>query len=198
MVDADERVTVELKNEIDAAVDKSQNNTTLYRMRRKDMFLGKWIRHSSGYPTWFGRLLKVGYVRVERKINEEYHTDGKVGILKEHLIHYPFNKGIAYWFQRHNRYSSMEAEELLKELQDKLNLSRLISADPMRRRRILKQLAFRLPFRPFIVFCYLYFLRLGFLDGRAGLIYCKLRAVYEYMIDIKVEEFRRRKKGLPI
>jgi len=92
----------------------------------------------------------------------------------------------------------MEAEELLKELQDKLNLSQLISAEPMRRRRILKQLAFRLPLRPFIVFCYLYFLRLGFLDGRAGLIYCKLRAVYEYMIDIKVEEFRRWKKSLPI
>ncbi len=60
------------------------------------------------------------------------------------------------------------------------------------RRRFLKQLAFRLPFRPLIVFLYLYFGRLGFLDGRAGLYYCLLRSYYEFLIDIKTQEYLRR------
>lgn len=133
-----------------------------------------------------------------REINEEYHTDGEIGHLQEHLVHYAFNKGIAFWLERHNRYSTMEAETLVEEVQGNLRLGDLFSSDPTVRRKFLKQLAFRMPFRPFLVFCYLYFARMGFLDGRPGFTYCCLRAIYEYMIDLKVKELRRRKKGLPI
>ncbi len=197
MVDADERPTPELVREIQRVVESDKNDITLFRVRRKDMFLGKWLRRSSGYPTWFGRLFKAGTVRVEREINEEYHTDGRTGSLKGHFIHYPFNKGIAFWLQRHNRYSSMEAGALIKEVQGSLRLRDLFSTDPTIRRKFLKQLAFRMPCRPFLVFCYLYFVRMGFLDGRAGLTYSTLRSIYEYMIDLKVKELRRREKGLP-
>ena len=54
------------------------------------------------------------------------------------------------------------------------------------------------PGRPVLLFLFMYFFKMGFLDGRAGLIYCTLRAIYEYMIDLKVKELRRREKGLPI
>lgn len=198
MVDADERVTPELRNEIEAVLSKEKSEITLYRIRRKDMFMGKWLRRSSGYPTWFGRLFKVGHVWVEREINEEYHTSGKIGYLQSHFIHYPFNKGVAYWFERHNRYSSMEASSLIQELRVPLELRKIFSSDPIIRRRILKQLAYRMPGRPFLAFCYLYLFRLGILDGRAGLTYCILRSIYEYMIDIKVKELQRREKGLPV
>jgi glycosyltransferase involved in cell wall biosynthesis len=190
MIDADERPTRELIQEIHKAISPKDRETNLYRVRRKDMFWGKWLRRSSGYPTWFGRLFKAGTVRVEREINEEYHTDGKVGYLYEHLIHYPFNKGINNWLEKHNIYSSMEAEKLLKETQLKLKSKKLFSSDPAVRRKFLKQMAFRIPYRPFLVFCYLFFLRLGFIDGLAGLTYCRLRAIYEYMIDLKVKENR--------
>ncbi|MBE9569157.1 MAG: glycosyltransferase family 2 protein [Proteobacteria bacterium] len=198
MVDADERVTPELRNEIEAVLSKEKSEITLYRIRRKDMFMGKWLRRSSGYPTWFGRLFKVGHVWIEREINEEYHTSGKIGYLQSHFIHYPFNKGVAYWFERHNRYSSMEASSLIQELRVPLELRKIFSSDPIIRRRILKQLAYRMPGRPFLAFCYLYLFRLGILDGRAGLTYCILRSIYEYMIDIKVKELQRREKGLPV
>ena len=52
--------------------------------------MGKWIKHSSGYPTWFGRLFRKGTVQVKREINEEYYTEGEVGVLAEHMMHYPF------------------------------------------------------------------------------------------------------------
>jgi len=198
MLDADERSTLAVEREIRGIADSGKQSTTLYHIRRKDMFFGKWLQRSSGYPTWFGRFFRVGRVRVEREINEEYHTDGKIGHLQEHLIHYPFNKGVSYWFERHNGYSSMEAKTLVQEVRKPLDLKKVFSSDPTIRRKILKQTAYRMPGRPFLVFCYLYLLRMGFLDGRAGLTYCILRCIYEYMIDIKVKELQRREKGIPI
>lgn len=194
MVDADERWPKEIVEEIKSAI-AHNGNITLYHFLRKDMFMGRWIKRSTGYPTWAGRLVKLGKVSVKRDINEEYHTVGEKGYLKSHFIHYPFKKGIAFWLERHNRYSSMEAESLIKELQGKPNLKNIFSTDPTLRRKSLKQLAYRLPFRPFLVFCYLYFFRMGFLDGIPGLTYCRLRSMYEYMIDLKVKELRRRKNG---
>jgi hypothetical protein len=66
------------------------------------------------------------------------------------------------------------------------------------RRKGLKQLAYRLPCRPMFVFIYLYVVRMGFLDGVAGLRYCRMRVIYEYMIDLKIMELRRSEKGLPV
>ena len=198
MVDADEHWPKEIYNEIKDAINKDNGETTLYRIRRKDMFFGRWLRRSSGYPTWSGRLVCLGRVSVNREINEEYHTSGKIGYLQSHFIHYPFNKGVAYWFERHNRYSSMEASSLIQEVRVPLELRKIFSSDPIIRRRILKQLAYRMPGRPFLAFCYLYLFRLGILDGLAGLTYCILRSIYEYMIDIKVKELQRREKGLPV
>lgn len=199
MVDADECWPREIYEEIiNVMGNNKQNGFSIYHFRRKDMFYGKWLRRSTGYPTWTGRLVQLGNVSVQREINEEYHTKGKKGYLKSHFIHYPFNKGISYWFERHNKYSSMEAEALIKDVKQKISFRYLFASDPTVRRKFLKQLAYRLPFRPFLVFCYVYFFRLGFLDGIPGLTYCRLRSIYEYMIDIKVKELRRREKGLSI
>jgi len=197
MVDADERWPKVVYDEIREAIIKS-DDVSLYHFCRKDMFMGRWLKRSTAYPTWAGRLVKLGEVSVRRDINEEYWTSGKKGYLKSYFIHYPFNKGISFWFERHNRYSSMEAETLIKEMQGKPNLFNLFSTDPTIRRKSLKQIAYRLPLRPFLAFCYLYFFRLGFLDGVPGLTYCRLRSMYEYMIDLKVRELRRQEKGLPV
>jgi glycosyltransferase involved in cell wall biosynthesis len=198
MVDADERVPGELAAEIKAAIAGVAAGVALFRMRRKDFFLGKWLRRSSGYPSWFGRLVRLGHVRVEREVNEEYIADGRVEHLKAHLHHYPFNKGIAYWFERHNRYSTMETVAKMGMRGDRIVARELFAKDPIDRRRMLKQFLYRLPFRPLIVFFYLYIVRLGFLDGRAGFYFSRMRAAYEMMIDLKVIEVRRRQRNLPV
>ncbi len=192
MLDADERVTPELLDEIDRVVQNPKQGVTLFRVRRKDYFFGKWLRRSSGYPTWFGRLFRSGQVTVAREINEEYLTDGEVGFLKEHLIHFPFNRGMCYWFERHNRYSSMEAKTLRAEVGRAFSFGAFVtgflSGDPAVRRKTLKNFVYRLPLRPLVIFVYLYFIRLGFLDGRPGFRFCILRSIYEYMINIKLIE----------
>ena len=195
LMDADERIPDELRDEMLASTRNAPDDVMVFRLRRKDMFMGRWLRRSSGYPTWASRLVRAGRVWVEREINEELHTDGKVAHLKGHFIHHPFNKGIAFWLERHNRYSTMEAEALVKETREPMRWFDIFNRDPVVRRKVLKQLAYRFPCRPMLAFCYLYFLRMGFLDGTPGWHYCRLRAIYEYMIDLKVMELRRRERG---
>jgi glycosyltransferase involved in cell wall biosynthesis len=198
MVDADERVSPELAAEIATTMAGVGADVALFRIRRKDFFLGKWLRRSSGYPSWFGRLVRLGHVRVEREVNEEYIADGEIGHLKTHLHHYPFNKGVAYWFERHNRYSTMEAIAKMGMHNDRIVVRELFARDPIDRRRMLKQCLYRLPLRPLIVFFYLYIVRLGFLDGRAGFYFGRMRAAYEMLIDLKVIEARRRQRKLAV
>ena len=198
MLDADERVDEEFVHELRSVVEQAENPITLYRMRRKDMFMGRWLKRSSGYPTWFGRVFRKGSVRVERAINEEYYTDGEVGLLDSHLLHFPFNKGIAYWVERHNRYSSMEAVKLTEERKAPVVWKNFLSKDPMLQRKAFKAFAYRMPFRPFLTFCFLFIVKGGFLDGRAGFHFSLMRSVYEYMINLKSSELERTKKGLPI
>ncbi len=197
MVDADERWPEQIFAEIKTAI-QADRDISLYHFLRKDMFMGRWLRRSTGYPTWAGRLVRLGEVSVRRDINEEYWTNGHKGFIKSHFIHYPFSKGVASWIERHNRYSSMEAQALIAEARGRLRLRGLFSWDPIVRRKSLKQLAYRLPFRPWLVFCYLYLFRLGFLDGIPGLTYCRLRSTYEFMVDLKIRELRRLEKKLPL
>jgi glycosyltransferase involved in cell wall biosynthesis len=192
MLDADERLTPELHEEILSRLATASAGDSLFRMRRKDMLMDRWLRRSSGYPTWFGRLARIGAVRVEREINEEFVTDGQVRYLQGHLIHHPFNKGVAYWIERHNRYSTMEATTLLQESRGDIRWSELFSSDPATRRKWLKQIAYRLPGRPALIFLYLYIVRGGCFDGMAGFNFCKLRFMYELMINAKIDEIRHR------
>ena len=190
MLDADERIPEDFVEEICSVTDQKKSPITLYRMRRKDMFMGRWLKRSSGYPTWFGRLFRKGMVRVEREINEEYYTNGEIGLLEGHLIHYPFNKGISYWLERHNRYSSMEAVKLREERDAPVVWRDFLSSDPMLKRKAFKALAYRMPFRPLLTFCFLYFFKLGLLDGKAGFHFSIMRSIYEYMISLKMNELK--------
>ncbi len=200
MLDADERFTDELFDELSQDVDirNPESDCSMMYFRRKDYLLGTWIKRSSGYPTWFGRLVKPTKVEVKREINEEYVTEGRTKQLQEHIYHYPFNKGFSYWLERHNKYSNMEAEVMLNQTTDKLPFNYLFHSDPVLRRKKLKQVAYSLPLRPFFIFMYLYIFRGGFLEGRAGFVFCSLRTIYEFMIDFKVIELRRKASNLTI
>jgi glycosyltransferase involved in cell wall biosynthesis len=191
MLDADERIPEVLREEICARVRNAQPDLTLLRMRRKDYFMGRWIRRCSGYPTWFGRLGRVGDFWVSREVNEEYQTNGRVDFLRHHLMHYPFSKGIAHWIDRHNVYSTMEARKLAGGEIPPLRLKELINRDPAARRKQLKALGYMLPFRPIIAILYLLIARRGIIEGLPGIYFASLRGCYELMIDIKLREYRR-------
>ena len=192
--DADERVPKELVDEILCVTSDPTATHVAYQVRRRDHFQGKWIKRSTCYPLWFVRLFRPEKIRWDRKANPVPNIDGTVGRLENDYLHYPFSKGISDWIWRHNRYSSYEAEETIKSLRDKdLVISDLWSGDDVSRRKALKTLSFRLPFRPLLKFLYLYFFRRGFIDGIPGLQYCVLQSIYEFFIVLKINEIKNRR-----
>jgi glycosyltransferase involved in cell wall biosynthesis len=200
MPDADEVTPPELRDEMLAIARDEGETRVAFRARYKNMFMGRWIRRSSLYPTWIMRLIRPDRVRLEeRTINIGWETEGAEGRLKNHFLHFSFNKGLEHWFEKHNRYSAWEARETLRSLaRGGFDWRSLLSTNPVDRRRALKELSFRVPCRPMLRFLYMYLWRGGFLDGRPGLLYCRMIAAYELMIVAKMDEMRRREEGLPI
>ena len=197
-VDADELVPPDLTIEIQRLADQ-ERPISAYRMRRKDMFLGRWIKRASLYPTWLVRMFRPEHIRYERLVNPVAVVEGEVGSLEGHLIHYPFSKGVRQWVERHNSYSSFEAMEVLKVLDgDRKPLGDILNRDPNTRRAALKDLFYRMPLRPHIKYVYYVLARRAFLDRAPGWIYARLQYIYEYMITIKVKEelIRRRELGV--
>lgn len=198
--DADEVTPPELRDEMLAAVADLSRDAVAYRVRFKTIFMGKWIRFSSLYPTWVVRLFRPNSLTFERSINLTYKVEGPEGRLQSHFLHYTFNNGFDAWFAKHNSYSRYEAVETLRSLDQGFHCwSDLLNfKEPSKRRRALKELSFRLPFRPTLRFLYMYLVRGGILDGWAGLTYCRLLSIYEYMVVIKIRELRRLAKGLTL
>ncbi|VAX42060.1 hypothetical protein MNBD_PLANCTO03-352 [hydrothermal vent metagenome] len=204
-LDADERMTPELRAEIERiagawetdAMALEKGDPVAYYCGRKNYFCGKWLRHAMP-PGNIMRFFQPPHIRFERLANPVPTVDGEVGYLKEHFLHYNFSKGITEWLERHNRYSSYEAKETVRALADNpVRLGNLLSRDRNTRRLELKNISFRMPFRPHLKFLYMYLAQLGVLDGRAGLTYCTLQAIYEYQIVLKVRELQRIERGLP-
>lgn len=195
-LDADERMTEELREELLAIADDVSRVPVAYYCGRQNMFMGRWIKHAMP-PGLIMRFFRPPHVRFQRLVNPVPVIDGPHGYLAGMLAHYNFSKGISEWIDKHNRYSQLEAQEGMKLIhQSSADEPRLFDADPALRRRALKNLSFRLPLRPLIKFLYFYVWQRGWLDGRAGLTYCVLQAFYEYMIVLKMRELERQQRGL--
>jgi hypothetical protein len=163
-----------------------------FRIQRRDFFLGTWLRHVQTSPFYL-RLFRPQKMRYERLVNPVSIPSGPTAQLTGYLDHFPFSKGLEHWLSRHNSYSTLEARQIQANRagRGQLNLAKaFFSSDFHERRFHQKELFYRLPARPLIKFLYLYFVRRGFLDGRAGYTYARLQSIYEYMIVLKTQELR--------
>ena len=110
-LDADERCNAALAEEIDQVVRSSPH--AAFRIRRRDFLGSTWLQHVQASPFYL-RLFRPERIRYERLINPVTIVDGSVGDLDGYFDHYPFSKGIAQWVDKHNRYSSLEAQQILE------------------------------------------------------------------------------------
>jgi glycosyltransferase involved in cell wall biosynthesis len=187
IVDADEVVVPELAGEIERRI--ALGEAEGYYLNSRYYFLGRRIRHCGYSGCWNLRLFQHRLGRYERmpdstggragdnEAHEHVELEGRVLRLEHELDHHAYPT-IAAWVEKHNRYAIWEAalyERFLAEPIPK-------SIGPGKRfRRRLKKIALRLPMRPAVRFVYAYFLRLGFLDGRPGLVFCGLLAFYDFL-----------------
>lgn len=192
LLDADERSTPELSAEMQCVVLEAPANTAGFRVRRRDFLFGTWLKHAQISP-YYIRLVRADRARYSRAINEVLEVNGPVAELTHCLDHFPFSKGIAAWVAKHNTYSTMEAELIVRRegLQSPSLHAALRDPDFHARRLHQKALFYRLPARPLIKWCYMMFIRGALLDGTAGITYATLQAFYEYLIVLKTKELRR-------
>ncbi|ACK67782.1 glycosyl transferase family 2 [Rippkaea orientalis PCC 8801] len=191
ILEADERMTPELFAECIAASQRQQ--AIGYYVAERVMFMGQWIRRSTQYPRYQMRLFDkdkvwfTDYGHTEREV-----CSGSVDFLKETYPHYTCSKGLSRWIEKHNRYSTDEAKETLRQLEKgAVSWQQLLwGKSEVERRRALKDLSLRIPLRPLVRWFYMYFILGGILDGKAGFAWCTLQAFYEYLILLKVEEFK--------
>ncbi|MBV9134331.1 MAG: glycosyltransferase family 2 protein [Chloroflexi bacterium] len=193
IVDADERVTPELRCELQQVL--ANPTCDGYYLNRKFIFLGTWIRHAGWYPSWNLRLFRHRLGRYDdREVHEHVVLNGRAGYLRSDLLHRD-RRGLEAYISRHNRYSTLEATARLKAERDAPDRAKLpvsVLASPVQRKRFLRERVWpHVPGKPLVLFVYMYFLRRGFLDGRAGLALCVFHAFQEFIVGLKLAELRR-------
>ncbi|RXH54412.1 glycosyltransferase family 2 protein [Granulicella sibirica] len=191
ILDADERPTSALCAEMRSAVAGVADGVGGFRVRRRDFLFGTWLKHAQISPFYI-RLVRPERSRYTRAVNEVIEVSGAVAELREPLDHFPFSKGIAHWIAKHNVYSTMEAELIVRQegLQNPSWRTALRDPDFHTRRLHQKALFYRMPGRPLVKWLYMVGVRRSFLDGWAGLTYATLQSIYEYFIVLKVKEMR--------
>jgi glycosyltransferase involved in cell wall biosynthesis len=193
-LDADEYLTDRARDEIRRAA--ASNRADGYELPRAYVFLGRELRYAWWYPDYQLRLLRRARGRFEdRLVHEHVIVEGTVAQIEAPIMHENL-KGLSAFIERHNRYSDLEAAEIASPSRTRRRGS-LRGTWAERRRALKDRVWWRLPARPLVRFLWLYVVRRGFLDGRRGLLFCQLIAMYDLMIDAKLMERRLlRSRGL--
>ncbi len=198
ILDADEELPAAAEAEIRNVVTDPTHPVDGYWINRHFIFMGRWMRHAY-YPNWNLRLFRHHLGRYEKltdadtgsgdnEVHEHVVVKGTTSRLTSEMNHYPF-PDVATFVEKHNRYSNWEAAVALHPASDQQQLQ--LGQAGLRRR--LRQLSLRLPFRPLLRFCHVYFLQRGFLDGREGWYFARLHAFYEFLCVAKTYEMRKHK-----
>jgi glycosyltransferase involved in cell wall biosynthesis len=193
-LDADERLTPELIASLQALPENPDHSGFL--IARLVQFLGRQMRHGGMSPTWHLRLFRNGAGRCEERNYDQhfYLTQGSTGQLQGYMID-EIRMSLSEWTARHNRWSDAEVLEQT-QANDAVRIEPRLRGNPVERKRFLRGLYNGAPLfvRPYALFFYRYFLRLGFLDGWEGFIFWTLQTFwFRFLIDAKLFEQRKKK-----
>ena len=126
------------------------------------------------------------------EVHEHVVVEGPARRLENPIIHHNV-ESLSRYIQKHDEYSNWESRVLLQCEQNNAELPPAFFGTQAQRRRWLKKKLFAVPGSPVLLFCYRYFLRLGFMDGIPGLIYCGFQSVQMFHTKAKIYELKRRR-----
>ena len=200
-MDADEELLEDLAQEIGEKLDELQKPVNGVILRRRTIFMGKWIKHGGRYPELLLRIFRTGKARCEMKIMDEHMilSEGTM-VTFEHDLMDNNQKDLDWWTAKHNWYSNREVLDHQLSLEGDNLQEDGGSSRQARIKRVVKNTGYyKLPkfFRAHLYFLYRYWIRLGFLDGTEGRIYHFLQAYwYRFLVDAKM--YQCEKTGLKI
>ncbi len=194
-LDADEYFMNNCIENLEKHLDSLPENVSGCTLIRRIHFMGKWMRYSGEYPKTTMRVFKVGNVEMENRWLDEH-----VNLLNGVAVDLPYeiiddNKSIiSYWINKHNNdYSNKEVIELLNQeldLFNRIDNNNLLDNNAQKKKRLKKRYSsMPLYWRAFFFFCYRYFFKFGFLDGKEGLLWNFFQCLwYRTLTDVKLEE----------
>jgi glycosyltransferase involved in cell wall biosynthesis len=197
LLDADEILTPELAQEVDAAI---QNPAIAgYFIQLRMYFLGRVLRHGDvglwkmslfrrGKGGYECRLKDQDPSMADMEVHEHVVVEGRTAKLRNPLIHHNV-ESLSRYIQKHDGYSNWESRVLLQRGNDS-ELPPSLTGTQAQRHRWLKRKLFAVPGSPVLLFLYRYILRVGFLDGVPGLIYCGFQAVQMFHTKAKIYELK--------
>jgi glycosyltransferase involved in cell wall biosynthesis len=167
-LDADERVSPELAASMVRALQAPA--APVYRMARRNRFLGRWLAHGEGYPDWSPRLFDRRQARwSDDSVHEKVLYAATPGTLQGDLLH-DSAEDLGRYLEKQNRYTSLAAQELHRRGKS-AGLPELV-------------------FSPLVRFVKFYLLRLGFLDGLPGLLHIAIGCMNSFVKYAKLIELR--------
>jgi glycosyltransferase involved in cell wall biosynthesis len=197
-LDADERLTPELVTEIRRVLRERTQEVDGFLLRKRTIFMGRWIKHGGHYPSYHLRLFRKGRGRCEDRLYDQHFlVDGRIGRL-EHDYLDVITSDLSTWTLRHTRWAELEVRETLRDHDDGSRVQPAALGTPIERKRWLRDSVYgRSPLflRAFLYWFYRYVVRLGFLDGVEGLIFHFLQGCwYRFLVDAKIYEQKRAPK----
>jgi glycosyltransferase involved in cell wall biosynthesis len=194
-MDADEYILQELEKEISKKLESIEDVVSGIYIKRRVYFKDKWIKHGGYYPIWLLRIWRYKDGHIEQRWMDEHIklTSGKTTKFENDLIDDNLND-LSWWIQKHNNYATREAIDILNIIYDFKKHDgvepNLIGTQEQRRRWLkIRYASMPLFLRPILYFIWRYFLKLGFLDGKSGLIWHFLQGFwYRFLVDAKINE----------
>lgn len=196
-LDADERLTPELATEIRDIVNREDGSVHGYMLRKRTVFLGRWLRWGGQYPAYHLRLFRSGCAFCEDRLYDQHFVvDGETVSTRHDYIDI-ITDSLTKWTDRHNTWATLEAAEISMRDHSVRQVQPNLLGSPIERKRFYRTKIYqRFPLfvRPFMLFFFDYVIRLGFLDGRPGLIFHVLqRFWFRFLIDAKIFELKSKR-----
>lgn len=201
-LDSDEYLMDSLLEEIKEVLPQAKPSVNGFFLRRRVLFMNKWIRFGGYYPTVLLRLWRNGKAVCEERWMDEHMKllEGESIVLKNDMVD-DNSKNLHWWIDKHNDYATKEALEHLNQKHQFLDYEymtpRFFGTQEQRKRWLKDKVYVIIPLgmRSFIYFIYRYFFRFGFLDGFRGLFFHVLQGFwYRFLVDAKVYEIERKAK----
>lgn len=186
-LDADERMTDELKKEISTLLLHGDIRENGFYIKRRFFFLNRWMKHGGYYPTPEIRMMRysqVQFIDEDGGARESFLVAGNSGMLKNDMLHI-YNKGIVEWVAKHVRLAHLEAADSLARRQATIipQVEGRIGSVVWLRTSVWNRLPHST--RPILLFFYRYFFRLGFLNGLQGFYYCIMHDLwYPLLVEV--------------
>ncbi len=190
-LDADERLTPELVAEINSLMQNPPAGVSGFMLRKRTIFMGKWIRHGGHYPSYHLRLFRAGSGHCEDRLYDQHFiVDGPVEKLNNDYLDI-IASTLTSWTLRHARWAQAEANEMLTTERVGRQVNPDFMGTPIERKRWLRNSYGDAPLfvRAFLYGTYRYIFRLGFLDGKEGLIFHILQGFwFRFLVDSLIYE----------